>query len=60
VDLLDAVLVGRAWQATRGDDRYSAADLDNDGSVDIFDALAVGRNWGDGATSPSPTTAANG
>ncbi|AXG11105.1 PKD domain-containing protein [Haloplanus rubicundus] len=50
VDIFDAVMVGRAWQATRGDDGYAdAADLNNDGVIDIFDAVAIGRNWQDRA-----------
>jgi len=46
VNIFDAVAVGRAWEAERGDAAYSdAADLTNDGVVNIFDAVAVGRNW---------------
>jgi len=46
VNIFDAVAVGRAWEATRGDAAYSdAADLTNDGVVNIFDAVAIGRNW---------------
>jgi hypothetical protein len=49
VDIFDAVVVGRSWEANTSDPAYTyAADLNGDGRIDIFDAVAIGRNWRDG------------
>lgn len=52
VDLFDAVVIARSYQADQTDQAYrQAADINNDGVVDIQDAALVGQSWNQNASS---------
>lgn len=57
VGIRDAAAVGVSWRSDVSDDGYDpAADLTGDGRINIFDAVVLGQNFGDQATSTEQET----
>jgi hypothetical protein len=47
VNVLDAVAIAQAWQATPSSSWWNLkADINHDGAVDILDGTRIGLYWG--------------
>ena len=47
VNIVDAVVIAHAWDATPSDGHWNVkADLNHDGVIDVFDATKLSLNWG--------------
>ncbi len=59
IDLVDAVVMGKAWGSSSGDPHWNArADVRDDDLIDVFDLTAVRFNWMSTAPGPWPGSTA--
>ena len=53
IDLVDANLIGQAWNSTPASPNWDGrADITDDGAVNILDMVAVQFNWDEAAPGP--------
>ena len=53
IDILDAIILGGAFDSVPGDTNWNArADINDSGNVNILDAVLLGENWNQGSPVP--------